>query len=62
MQCGNHRRLVALRERAAQHGLEIIGPLAGGYTLTPAVPGLKRDIISGADLDAIEAWLDRHRP
>jgi hypothetical protein len=55
-------RLAALRDRAAQHGLEILGPLAGRYTLTPAIPGLKRDIMTGADLDAIEAWLDRYRP
>ena len=55
-------RLAALRERAAEHGLVIIGPSADGYALTPAVPGLKRDIVSGVDLDAIEEWLDRHRP
>ena len=53
-------RLAMLRERAAQQGLEIAASAGGGYSLAPSVPGLKRDIISGVDLDAIEDWLDRH--
>jgi len=53
-------RLAMLRERAAQYGLEISASSGRGYSLAPSVPGLKRDIISGVDLDAIEDWLDRH--
>jgi hypothetical protein len=50
-----------LRRRAAEQGLDIVRSGHDAYRLTPSVPGLKRDIISNANLDEIEDWLNRRQ-